>query len=355
MRTKPAKTFVPRRVRVNGGAMPLANRLTSAEYLRPIARPVTGEGRCYDGEVIALEPENAPKAGRPCNPPSRRTGYDVLVEPREERSAVAANLSRPTNNRRVSLFLSSKAELIMRALLLVGSIALLIPADMFAQTLPLARSGSAASLAFARYIASVQQPNAFTESGPVAVLIQASLPGLYKQSAALAVRLPGGPGRGQYQVLQITGDATVVDEVIVPYISAQQQVAVGLVMSAPITPANYKFTYVGEVGSGDNAAFVYRIAPKKKRGWLIAGQLWIDAASGAAVLRAGRLVRPPSAEIRRMELVSDTKLLDGTPCTRVTHIAMDTQRLGRSELTITEYRLGVDGGPAPQLPGWVAY
>lgn len=224
---------------------------------------------------------------------------------------------------------------------------------MFAQALP--RSGPEASLAFARYISSVQQPNAFTESGPVAVVIQASLPGLYKQSAVLAVRLPGESGLSQYQVLQIIGDATVVDEVIVPYVSAQQQVEDRLAMSAPITPANYKFTYVGEVGSGDNAAFMFRIAPKKKRGRLIAGQLWIDAATGMAVLQAGTLVRPPTSGIRRVELVRDTKLLGGNPCTRVTHVAIETPRLGRGELTITEYRLGVDGNELPQFPGLVAH
>jgi len=242
-----------------------------------------------------------------------------------------------------------------RILLLSVLIALLIPADMLAQSLPVVRSGPPASMAFARYVASVQQPNAFTESGPVAVVIQASLPGLYKQSAVLAVRQPGESGRNQYRVLKITGDATVVDEVIVPYVSAQQQVEDGLATSAAVTPANYKFTYVGEVGSGNNAAFVFRIVPKKKRGWLIAGQLWIDAATGAAVLQAGRLIRPPSAGIRRVELVRDTKLQDGNPCTRVTHVAMETRRLGRGELTITEYRLGVDGSELPPFPGLVSH
>ena len=230
-----------------------------------------------------------------------------------------------------------------------------MPAEILAQSPPIARSGPAASLAFARYIASVQQPNAFTESGPVAVVIEASLPGLYKQSAVLAVRQPGETGRSRYQVLKIAGDATVVDEVIVPYVSAQQQVEDGAALSAAITPANYKFTYAGEVGSGDNAAFVFRIAPKKKRGWLITGQLWIDAASGAVVLQAGRLVMPRSAGIRRMELVSDTKLRDGNPCARITHVAIDTQRLGRGALTITEYRLAVDGSAAPQFPGIVSH
>jgi hypothetical protein len=210
-------------------------------------------------------------------------------------------------------------------------------------------------MAFARYIASVQQPNAFTESGPVAVVIEASLPGLYKQSAVLAIRWPGESGQGQYQVLRIAGDATVVDEVIVPYVSAQQQVEDGLATPAPITPTNYKFTYVGEVGSGDGAAFVFRIAPKKKRDGLLAGQLWIDAATGAAVLQAGRMVRPPSGGIRRVELVRDTKLQDGHPCTRVTHVAMDTQRLGRGELTITEYRLEAVASELPPLRGSVSH
>jgi len=206
-----------------------------------------------------------------------------------------------------------------------------------------------------RYIASVQLPNAFTEYGPVAVLIEASLPGLYKQGAVLAIRQPGESGRSQYHVLQLNGDATVVDEVIVPYVSAQQHVEDAPAMSVALTPANYRFTYVGEVGSGDNAAFVFRIAPKKKRSWLIAGQLWIDTATGAAVLQAGRLVRPPSAGIRRVELVRDTKLQDGNPSCRTTHVAMDTQRLGRGELTITEYRLGIDGSEPPPFPGSVSH
>ena len=36
-------------------------RIKPAEYLRQIAPAVTDDGLCYDGEVIALEPENSPK------------------------------------------------------------------------------------------------------------------------------------------------------------------------------------------------------------------------------------------------------------------------------------------------------
>ena len=55
-----------------------------------------------------------------------------------------------------------------------------------------------------------------------------------------------------------------------------------------------------------------------------------------------------------MELVRDTKLLDGDPRVRVTHVAMDTQRMGRGELTITEYRVATAGEQnLPQFPGGI--
>jgi hypothetical protein len=52
-------------------------------------------------------------------------------------------------------------------------------------------------VAFARYIASIHERNPFTESGPVAVEIQASLPGLYKESRVLAIRRHRGRNFGR--------------------------------------------------------------------------------------------------------------------------------------------------------------
>jgi hypothetical protein len=54
-------------------------------------------------------------------------------------------------------------------------------------------SGSAPALAFARYLVSIQQRNPFTESGPVGVEIEASLPGLAKEGSMSAVRQTGLP------------------------------------------------------------------------------------------------------------------------------------------------------------------
>jgi len=94
-------------------------------------------------------------------------------------------------------------------------------------------------VAFARYIASIHERNPFTESGPVAVEIQASLPGLYKESRVLAIRQTGESERSEYRVLQIEGDATVVQEVIARYFQVEEQLEDLPVSSVTITPANY--------------------------------------------------------------------------------------------------------------------
>ena len=223
---------------------------------------------------------------------------------------------------------------------------MLIPSNAAAQLVSISHSQSAPGLALARYVSSINEGNAFAQSGPVAVMIEASLPGLFKQTALLAVRQTGESGHSEYQILQMAGDATAAQEVIAPYLAAEQEVEQLPFSSVAIVPANYKFTYTGEVGSGPTRAFTFRIMPKKKRSGLIEGKLWIDAASGVAVLQAGHFVKQPSDEIRRMELVRDTKLLDGTAVS-VTHVSLDTQRVGRGELTITEIPLDATGGNAP--------
>ena len=240
-------------------------------------------------------------------------------------------------------------------LFLAAVIAVLIPANAAAQLVSISHSRSAAGLALARYVSSTKEGNGFVQSGLVAVMIEASLPGLYKQSTLVAVRQTGESGHSEYQMLQMAGDATAAQEVIAPYLVAQQEVEQLPLSSVAILPANYKFTYMGEVGAGLTTAYKFRIMPKKKRSGLIDGELWIDAATGVAVLQAGHFVKPPSDGIRRMNLVRDTKLLEGNPAVRITHISMDTQLVGRGELTITEIPMNAIGGIEPsQFPGSIS-
>jgi len=218
----------------------------------------------------------------------------------------------------------------------LGLFALLIPMGSPAKNPPMAEPASSAGLAFARYIASLHERDPFTESGPVAVELEASLPGLHKESRFLAIRYTGESERTEYQVLRMEGDAIVAEEVIAPYLRVQKRLDELPLSSVAITPANYKFHYRGQVGTGDALAYVYQITPKKKRDGLIQGQLWIDSVTGAAIVEMGRFVKSPSPSLGRVEVVRDTELLAGSPRLRTTYVTIQTPRAGQGELTITE-------------------
>jgi len=227
-------------------------------------------------------------------------------------------------------------------------LALLFAATGYGQQLPLAEQsqqltaaglgvdGSAPALAFGRYLASLQERNPFTESGPVDVEIEASLPGLAKKGSMLAVRQTGASERSEYRFIRFDGDSTVKQQVIARYLAAQEQAEALPYSSVAVTPANYKFHYVGRIETNGTTVYVFQIAPKKKRAGLIRGQIWIDSETGIAVHQAGRFVKRPSVFIRRIEVVRDTNLRDGYPYTRITHVTIETRLVGRAELTITE-------------------
>jgi len=210
--------------------------------------------------------------------------------------------------------------------------------------------GSAASLAFGRYIASLRERNPFTESGPVDVEIEASLTDLAKNGSMLAIRQTGPSERSEYSVIRFDGDSTVKHQVIARYLAAQEQADALPYSSVAVTPTNYKFRYVGSLDTNGTTVYVLQIAPKKKRAGLIRGQIWINSETGIAVHQEGRFVKRPSVFIRRIEVARDTKLRDGLPYTRVTHVAIDTRLAGRAELTITERPLqAADSQVAQQL------
>jgi hypothetical protein len=197
------------------------------------------------------------------------------------------------------------------------------------------------ALAFGRYLASLQQRNLFTESGPIRMEIEASLPGLAKEGRMLAVRQTGASERSEYNVIRFDGDSTVKQQVIARYLSAREQAEELPYSTVAVTPANYKFRYLGSVeyssaANNGTKVCIFQIVPKKKRAGLIRGQIWIDSATGIAVHQEGRFVKRPSVFIRQIEVTRDTKLREGLPDSRVTHVAIQTRLVGRAELTITE-------------------
>ena len=224
----------------------------------------------------------------------------------------------------------------------VGLLVLLIPASASAESLSIVQPTTPTeSIAFARYIAWVEARDPFTESGPVAIALVASLPGLNKEGTLLAVRGVGESERSQYGVLKVEGDAIAIERAIAPYLDAQRQEEDLPRSSVVITPRNYDFCYAGTVEAGDSAAYVFRITPKKNRVGLIKGELWIEPLTGAPVLVTGHLVQTPSTSVRAINIVSEIALVDGHPFARTTHMTIETRPVGRAELTIIEFPLGL--------------
>ena len=193
----------------------------------------------------------------------------------------------------------------------------------------------APSRALERYLAGAASDDPWAEPNPVFMEIDAFLPGLAEQGRLRAVRHWAAHQTPDYQVIHIEGDATVKKQVIARYLSAERHAATLPVSSVAVTPANYKFRYIGS-SSGGPAVFAFHITPRRKRPGLINGELWIDGSTGLAVHEAGYLVKRPSIFIRRLKIARDVSLRDGVPYVRTTHLEVDGPLVGRAELTIVE-------------------
>jgi len=220
----------------------------------------------------------------------------------------------------------------------------MLPASAAAQRISIVQPTTNENTAFARYVAWLHARDPFTESGPVALAMVASIPGLNKQGRLLAIRKTGESEHSEYEIIQLQGDPVVFERVIGPYFVAQRQVEDLPRSSVLITPQNYKFRYAGAAKTGDSAAYIFRITPKKKRAGLIRGDLWIEPVTGAPVLVTGQLVKAPSLSTRGIKVVREIAFVDGHPSARLTHMSVETRPVGRGELTIIESPLSA--GPA---------
>ena len=235
-------------------------------------------------------------------------------------------------------------------LAIVGLLVLLMPAGASAQHIPapIIQTTTNESLAFARYIAWLHARDTFTESGPVALRITASVPGLNKQGSLSAIRDVEESERSEYAITEQWGDSIVFARVIVPYVTVQRQAEDLPLSSVLITPQNYKFRCAGLADTGARAAYVFRITPKKRRVGLIRGELWIDSVTGAPVLVTGQFVKTPSIStsgisvVGEITVVREITFVDGHPFARTTHMSAQTRPMGRVNLTIVESPLKSD-------------
>jgi hypothetical protein len=227
---------------------------------------------------------------------------------------------------RVLSFRSALLPLLIVLATLVASLARAADAGVVAPT-------DRAAMAFARYTAGLEQTKPWSLA---TVEIDASLAKLEKHGRLRAIRRLLPAGKPEYQILEISGDQTVKQQVIARYLTAEVRAADIASPSVAISPANYRFRYKGSVKIGDTTAYTFLIAPRKKGEGLIKGELWIDGESGAVVRQSGYLVKKPSMFVKRVDVTRETALRDGIAEARVTHLSVETRLVGRAELTILE-------------------
>jgi hypothetical protein len=103
-------------------------------------------------------------------------------------------------------------------LLLFFVLAGLLVSTLRAADAPIVESSTPASMAFARYAASLEQASPWSLE---TVEIDASLPKFEKRGRFRAIRRLLPFGKPEYQVLEIAGDQTVRQQVIIRYLSAE--------------------------------------------------------------------------------------------------------------------------------------
>ena len=238
-----------------------------------------------------------------------------------------------TVNRQAGMRQSQVPSFRSALLPLVFVLAALLVSAARAADAPIVESNSPAGMAFARYVAGLEQENPW---GLETVEIEASLPKLEKRGRLRAIRRLVPFGKPEYDVIEIAGDQTVRQQVIIRYLSAEVRAAALPASAVALTLANYKFHYKSPVKVGDTVAYVFLITPREKREGLIKGELWLDGETGAPVYQRGYLVKKPSIFVKRVDIARETTLRDGIADTRVTHLSVDTRLVGRAELTIQE-------------------
>lgn len=228
-------------------------------------------------------------------------------------------------------FVTHQKSAVAPSLLIVLLIHLAPPVR--AAAAPVSQSADLAAAALARYMACPDQVGPWSLE---IVQIDASLPKLEKTGRLRAIRRLFPFAKPQYQVLEVAGDRTVRQQVIVRYLSAEMEAAAIPASSTAITPANYNFRYKSSLGGDTDTAHVFLISPKKKSQGLIKGELYLDGATGAVLRISGRLVKNPSIFIKRVDVTRNTVLRGGIAETQVTHLSVDIRFIGRAELTVEE-------------------
>jgi hypothetical protein len=184
-----------------------------------------------------------------------------------------------------------------------------------------------------KYVDATQVQQESMRGVQMEVNIDAQLPKLEKHGKLRALRKISRLGLITYKALGFSGDNTVKQEVITRYLAAESTARENGTIA--ITPANYKFRYLGRIAQRGVVLHVLGVTPRKKAVGLFKGEIWIDAESGMPIRESGVFVKTPSLFLKKIAFVRDYQLRDGVAYPLHIQSTVDTRIVGRAELEIS--------------------
>ena len=168
-------------------------------------------------------------------------------------------------------------------------------------------------------------------SVPFRIIVE--LPKLHKHGVLRGLRVITGAGRVAYTQLQFVGDNLVRTAVIGRFLSADAKLQAG---SEPvgIGPADYRLSYRRTARYADRTAFVFSAEPKRRRGGLFKGELWIDTETARPLREWGELIKSPSVFLHNVYFVRDYASSSGEPSIKRIVVKLEAAFAGPVELTM---------------------
>jgi hypothetical protein len=182
--------------------------------------------------------------------------------------------------------------------------------------------------------------------------IEAKLPKLKKEGRMHALRSISKVGQVTYRALGFSGDATIKNDVIARYLTAEVQ-AQGTGQDLSITPANYKFKFHGIQDRDGQQVYILGVTPRKKQVGFFKGEVWIDPQTSMPLREQGRFVKNPSIFFKKMDFVRTYDLRDGVSRPQHIESVVQTRIVGPVLISINfnNYTLAPDDDGANAASG----